>query len=161
MESSKQSNRIFKEKSETKHVFSFKKNSWNPETPSSWEWKPWQYIENVPPLEADRIVCRRRIDEDGGMALNTCAAQKVTKVWKGRSDGDGSVLGGSRAALIHNDGAELAVRIAIPTYPQVPTSPILIPEYLITKSTPTYVPTIPFYPQKWSAVCTSRISKAT
>ena len=129
MESSKQSNRIFKEKSETKHVFSFKKNSWNPETPSSWEWKPWQYIENVPPLEADRIVCRRRIDEDGGMALNTCAAQKVTKVWKGRSDGDGSVLGGSRAALIHNDGAELAVRIAIPAYPQVPTSPIFIPKY--------------------------------
>ena len=54
-------------------------------------------------------------------------AQKVTKVWKGRSDGDGSVLGGSRAALIHNDGAALAVRIAIPVYPQVPTSTFQYP----------------------------------
>ena len=64
-----------------------------------------------------------RIDEDGGGGIKYLRrAQKVTKVWKGRSDGDGSVLGGSRAALIHNDGAALAVRIAIPEYPQVPAS---------------------------------------
>ena len=70
------------------------------------------------------------------VALNTCAAaRKVTKVWKGRIDGDGSVLGGSRAALIQNDGTPLAVRIAALKYPRYQKHP--------------KAPTITFYPQNW------------
>ena len=52
------------------------------------------------PLEVDANV-KEKNWWGWGVALNTCAAaRKVTKVWKGRIDGDGSVLGGSRAALI-------------------------------------------------------------
>ena len=97
--------------------------------------KPWQHIENVSPFEVDANV------NEGnwwgwGVALNTCAAaRKVTKVWKGRIDGDGSVSGGSRAALIQNDGAPLAVRIAALKYPRYQKHP--------------KAPTITFYPQNW------------
>ena len=80
----------------------------------------------MPPLEVDTNVKEENWWGRGDGIKYLRRAQKVTKVWKGRSDGDGSVLGGSRAALIHNDGAALAVRIAIPEcilkYPQVPSS---------------------------------------